>query len=132
MPFWMNAGKSMSQKSDLIRVRHMAEAAEKVITFSSGSNRSALDSDEKLALALVRLVEIIGEAASKVTNKTQSAHPEIPWADIVGTRNRLIHGYEQVDLDIVWQIVSTDVPLLLPGLKRIIHSLSQQDDFWSH
>jgi uncharacterized protein with HEPN domain len=64
------------------------------------------------ALALVRLLEIIGEAARRVSVGLRESHPEIPWAEIAGTRDRLIHGYFDVDLDIVWGIVTQDLPAL--------------------
>jgi uncharacterized protein with HEPN domain len=102
----------MPKKSDIIRLRHMLDASLKAAEFARGHDRPDLDRDEKLALALVRLIEIIGEAAAKVSPDVQVTNAQIPWKDIVGTRNRLIHGYEDVDLDVVWQIVSVDLPVL--------------------
>lgn len=110
----------MPAKSDLIRVRHMLGAAEKALRFTHGKNRVDLDTDEQLSLALVRILEIIGEAAAKVTLDCQTRNAEVPWKDIIGTRNRLIHGYEEVDLDIVWQIVKGDLPGLVVALKMAI------------
>ena len=108
------------QDRDIIRMRHMVDAATKAVSFVTGKSRDYLDEDEKLSLALVRLVEIIGEAASKVTAETQNRHPEIPWSDIIATRNRLIHAYEAVNLDILWAIVSADLPPLITQLQRAI------------
>ena len=108
------------QNRDVIRMRHMVDAATKSVSFIAGKTRKDLDSDEKLALALVRLVEIIGEAASKVTTETQNRHHAIEWRDIIGTRNRLIHAYEAVNLDVLWQIVSVDLPSLIIRLQRAI------------
>jgi len=107
----------MPKKSDIIRLRHMLDAAEKAINFVKGKGRPDLDRDEKLALALVRLIEIVGEAAVKVSGDVQARHSAIPWKEVVGTRNRLIHGYEDVDLDIVWRIVETDLPGLAQELR---------------
>src|SRR3989304_2534712 len=87
-----------SPKSDAIRMRHMLDACRKALLFTENKSRSDLDSNEKLALALVRLVEIIGEAASKITPDVQQRFSSIPWREITGTRNRLIHGYDQVNL----------------------------------
>ena len=69
-------------------------------------------------LAVVRLVEIIGEAARAVSEPTPIQFPEISWREIVGTRDRLIHGYEEVDLDILWTIVTDDLPVLVSELNR--------------
>ena len=82
-----------------------------------GIDRS-LDSDEMRTLAVVRLVEIIGEAARAVSEPTRTQFPEISWREIVGTRDRLIHGYEEVDLDILWTIVTDDLPVLVSELNR--------------
>jgi uncharacterized protein with HEPN domain len=107
-------------KSDAIRMRHMLEAGLKAIAFVRGRKRSDLDADEQLSLALVRLVEIIGEAAARVESATKDLYPEIPWRKIVGTRNNLIHGYDDVNLNILWQIVTSDLPDLTPKLQIAI------------
>ena len=98
----------------------MVDAATKSVSFITGKSRKDLDTDEKLALALVRLIEIVGEAASRVTTEAQIRLPEIPWRDIIGTRNRLIHAYEAVNLDILWEIVAADLPSLITRLQRAI------------
>ena len=73
-----------------------------------------------LALSLVQLIEIVGEAATQVTREFQNQHPEIPWAQIVGMRNRLIHAYFDIDMDRVWKIVKDDLPPLLVKLEKMI------------
>lgn len=110
----------MTQHDDASRLRHMLDAACKAVEFSAGKNRGSLDSEEQLVLSLTRLIEIIGEAARNVSLDMRSEHPEIPWSDIVGTRDRLTHGYFEVDYDIVWQIVSSDLPKLIPQLKKLV------------
>ena len=75
-----------------------------------------------LSLALVRLLEIIGEAAKGVSEELRQQYPEIPWKQIAGTRDRLIHGYFDVDLDIIWSIVADDLPILIAGLEMILPS----------
>ena len=71
-------------------------------------------------LALVRLLEVIGEAAGRIPKEEQESHSEIPWAEITGLRNRLIHGYDSVDMDILWQIIQFDLPPLITALEAII------------
>lgn len=105
---------------DEVRLRHMLDAARKTLDFTNGRSRSALDTDEQLTLALLRLLEIIGEAAKNVTAETRAAHPEIPWREIAGTRDRLIHGYFDVDLDVVWSIATGDLPRLVVSLEAIL------------
>jgi uncharacterized protein with HEPN domain len=108
----------MSRRDPAISLRQMHEHTHEVLQLMRGRIRTDLDSDRLLALALVRLLEIIGEAAGRVPADMQARRPGIPWPAIVGLRNRLIHGYDDVDHDIVWQIVTTDLPLLELELSR--------------
>ncbi|MBI3324129.1 MAG: DUF86 domain-containing protein [Candidatus Omnitrophica bacterium] len=110
----------MSKHEDAVRLRHMLDAAQKGVEFLKGRSRRDLETDEKLTLALVRLLEILGEAAKSVSADLRQRHPEIPWKDIAGTRDRLIHGYFDVDLDIVWQIMTADLPTLIAELQRVV------------
>jgi uncharacterized protein with HEPN domain len=98
----------------------MLDAACKAIAFTQGRTRTDLDHDEILALALVRLVEILGEAAKNVTQATKDQFPNIPWRQMAGTRDRLIHAYFEVNLDIIWDIVTTDLPPLLEILQMYL------------
>jgi len=98
----------------------MLDAARKALEFTRNCDRADLDRDEKLALSVVRLLEILGEAAKTVSEQCRERHPEIPWRQIGAARNRLIHGYFDVDLDVVWNIVSADLPVLLARLERIL------------
>lgn len=104
----------MSQRDPLVALRHMLDHAREAVALSGGKTREDLDTDRVLQLALSRLVEIIGEAASRVPQEIQSRHPSLPWREAVGARNRLIHGYDFVDRDILWEIVATDLPALIP------------------
>ena len=114
----------MLNSEDLVRLRHMLDAARKAVAFSEGRTRNDLDSDEMLSLALVRLLEIIGEAAKRVSEELWQQYPEIPWKQIAGTRDRLIHGYFDVDLDIIWSIIADDLPILIADLGKMIPSNS--------
>jgi uncharacterized protein with HEPN domain len=110
----------MSKAEDVVRIRHMLDAAQKAVDFTKNHKRCDLDSDEKLALSVVRLLEVLGEAAKSVSRQSQQEYPQIPWRQIAGTRDRLIHGYFDVDLDIVWKIVSTDLPSLVRELENAL------------
>ena len=104
---------------DTTRVRHMLDAAREALSFVEGITRADLDADRKTALSLVKCIEIIGEAAARVSEDLREAHSEIPWAAIVGMRNRLIHGYFDIDLDRVWDTVTNNLPPLISDLERI-------------
>ncbi|MFZ5471419.1 MAG: DUF86 domain-containing protein [Myxococcota bacterium] len=109
----------MSAREVETRLKHMLDAARRAVDHSRGRSRQTLDEDELLSLALVRLVEIIGEAAKNVPDEFRRKHPKIPWRAIAGTRDKLIHGYFDVDLDVLWQIVSGDLPELVRELEKI-------------
>jgi len=113
---------------NLVRLQHMLEAATEAVAFARHETRKTLESDRKLALALAMLVTIIGEAASRVTKEFQIEQSQIRWSDIVGTRNYLVHAYFKVDLDILWDIISNDLPILIPQLETIISSSDQTDE----
>jgi uncharacterized protein with HEPN domain len=88
--------------------------------FIKGRQRGDLDTDLMLQFALVRAIEIIGEAASKVSPETRTATPAIPWTRIVAMRNRLIHAYFDIDRDILWKTVKEELPNLLALLNPAI------------
>ena len=108
------------RKDDRVRLQHMLDAANEALTFIQGKNRADLDIDRMLVLSLIRELEIIGEAASKISAETRSQNTSIPWQDISGMRNRLIHAYFDVDLDTVWSTVSRDLPTLTAELEKIL------------
>jgi uncharacterized protein with HEPN domain len=83
--------------------------------------------DRLLQLAPTRLVEIVGEAASRVPAELQGRHPGLPWREAIGARNRLIHGYDFVDLDIRWGIVATDLPQLIPQIEQVVEFEAQRE-----
>jgi len=108
------------QPHDDIRLRHMLDSAEEAIEFAAGKSRNDFDDNRKLLLAIIKSIEIIGEAASQISEARKAENDNIPWKDIIGMRNRLSHGYFDVNLDIVWQTVKTDLPDLIKALKEII------------
>ena len=110
------------RKDDEIRLLHMLDAAREAMAFVRGRTRGDLDSDRQLVLALVKEVEIVGEAATQVTEPTRQGLPEIPWERIVGMRNRLVHAYFDINLDIVWKTVQGDLPELISLLEPAIQS----------
>jgi len=98
----------------------MLDAGEEALAFAAGRVRADLDSDRKLVLALIKLVEILGEAAAKVGVETRQKYPAIPWDAVVATRNRLIHGYFDINLDIVWDTITIDLPLIVAELRKAV------------
>lgn len=118
----------MSAIDDKTRLQHIRDAAQKIITFTENKTRASLAADDMLQLALVRLVEIIGEAAARLSDELTMKHNHIPWAAIVGMRNRLVHAYFDIDLDVVWDTVTVAVPDLLKQVEAILETDFTNDD----
>jgi uncharacterized protein with HEPN domain len=101
---------------DQIRLRHLREAAATAIDFSKGKQRHDLDDDELLRLALTKLVEIVGEAAKSISPEGRTAMPQVPWRAAARMRDRLVHQYFDINLNILWQTIPEDLPQLLVAL----------------
>ena len=110
----------MRPPEDEVLLRDMLDHARRAGDAVAGRRRSDLDTDPVLAAALERFIEVIGEAASKISTATQESAEEIPWRQIIGMRNRLVHGYAAVDHDIVWDVASADIPALIASLERLL------------
>ena len=108
------------RKDDEIRLRHMLDAAREAVSFTLGRTRSDLENDRQLVLALVKDIEIVGEAGTRITETTREQLPTIPWEEIIGMRNRLVHAYFSINLDIVWQTVGEDLPKLIALLEPLV------------
>lgn len=105
-----------------VRLRHMLDAAREATQMAQSKKRADLDAERPLNLSLVRLLEVVGEAASRVPVGERTEYSGIPWVQIVGLRNRLIHGYDNVDFDILWEIITQDLPPLIAELEKILSS----------
>lgn len=110
----------MSRHDDNITLRQMLDHIEEAVALARDRTRASLGSDRMFSLALLKLVEIVGEAAARTSDSMRATHPEIPWREIIGTRNRLVHGYDAVDYDILWDIVTADFPPLARQIKALV------------
>jgi len=110
------------REDDAIRLRHMLDAARHAVRFVQGRTRSDLDHDRQLVFALVKAIEIIGEAAYRVSEGGRANAAELPWDDMVAMRRRLVHAYFDIDLDILWRTTQEDLPPLIAALERAMPS----------
>jgi len=110
----------MTHHDDRTRLQHMLDHALEAVEMIRDRSRADLDSDRKLNLSLVRLVEITGEAAARVSLAERARYPGIPWDDIIGLRNRVVHGYDEVDFDILWDTVELHLPPLINELRQAL------------
>jgi uncharacterized protein with HEPN domain len=106
-------------KDDLVYIGHMLDMAQKATSFVEGIERAEFDADEPLRLALRHLIQIIGEAARRISLEYREAHSEIPWKDIVGMRSKIVHDYFDVDENAVWDTVTNELPGLIFQLRQI-------------
>ena len=110
----------MPRHDDTIPLLHMLNHAREAVSMIAGREPESLGKERMLELALIRLVEIIGEAAGRVSQAGQAQYNEIPWREVTGMRNRLIHGYDSVDLGVLWDTVELDLPPLISQLEKIL------------
>jgi uncharacterized protein with HEPN domain len=110
----------MSRHDPMVRLHHMLDHAQEAVEMVRNRSRTDLDTDRMLNLALVRLMEIVGEAAVRIPEEFRSRHPQVPWRDVAALRHRLIHGYDTVNFDILWTIIQHDLPPLIAQLEAII------------
>ena len=106
-------------------IQDMIEFSEKVLSYTEGLDQEAFIADELTYDATLRNVELIGEAASHIPSEVREAHPDIPWRAIVGARNRLAHGYLNVNNNIVWTIIQDAIPNLLPALQNLLNTTNE-------
>jgi len=115
-------------EDDRVRLQHMLDAAREALSFVAGRERRDLDADRMLVLALVKSIEIIGEAGTRVSEEGRDATPAVPWPEIIAMRNRLVHAYFDVNLDVVWATVREDLPALVAALQDALNDVGHQRD----
>lgn len=103
-----------------IRIQHMIDAAEEALSFAADTSEKDFSKNRMLILSVIKEIEIIGEAASKISEVTKSKYSDIQWQDIVSMRNRLIHGYFDVNVKLVWNTIKNNLPPLIKTLKEIL------------
>ncbi len=112
-------------RDDTVYLLHMIETARKAATKASGVTAPEFLADENLHLAVTHLLQVVGEAASRVSPETRSRHPAIPWKGVIGLRHRVVHDYLDVDLDIVWKVATEDLRPLIVALEHLVAGESQ-------
>ena len=117
----------MSRRTELQRLADMIDAGERAIRHLGGRDLAALTADELRSDAIVRALEVVGEACKHVSKPVRDRFPAIPWSAIAGMRDRLIHGYDQVDWEIVWDTVTRFVPAALPELRAARDALLAEE-----
>ncbi len=108
-----------AERDERLYLADMRDAVDRILRYTLGG-RAAFFADPMVQDAVIRNLEVMGEAVRQVSATTRSAHPEVPWRQIAGTRDRVIHGYFTVDLEIVWEIVATELPPLQKHLAALV------------
>jgi uncharacterized protein with HEPN domain len=107
-------------QGDLLYLGHMLDVSVQAVEKIRGKSREDFDGDENLRLALTHLIQMIGEAARRVSVESRQEHSQIPWSDVIGMRHKLVHDYLDVDYDVVWEVVTTDLPELISHLSPTV------------
>jgi uncharacterized protein with HEPN domain len=112
----------MSKHADIVPLGDMLDYGRRVVAKVTDISRSAFDADDNLQLATTHLLQIIGEAAGRVSVAARIDHPDIDWPKIVGMRNRIVHDYRRIDLAVVWETATLDIPKLVLALEAFMPS----------
>jgi uncharacterized protein with HEPN domain len=107
-------------QGDLLYLGHMLDVSIQAVEKIREKSREEYEEDENLRLALAHLVQMIGEAARRVSPESQRTYSQIPWSDVIGMRHKIVHDYLDVDFDVVWEVVTTDLPELISQLSPIV------------
>ena len=110
-------------KGDQLYLGHMLDVSIQAIEKIKGKSRENFETDDNLRLALTHLIQMIGEAARRVSPESKQRYPQIPWSDVIGMRHKLVHDYLDVDFDVVWEVVTSDLPELISQLSPIVPPL---------
>jgi uncharacterized protein with HEPN domain len=108
------------QQGDLLYLGHMLDVSLQAVEKLQGKSREDFEADENLRLALTHLIQMIGEAARRVGPESRQRYSQIPWSDVIGMRHKIVHDYLDVDFDVVWEVVKTDLPELIAQLGPIV------------
>lgn len=108
------------QHDDSVYLGHMLDTARKVFERVKGRTREQFDADEDARDAIAHRVQIIGEAASRLSQSFRDANPQVPWHRAIGMRHRIVHGYMDVDYDILWQVATKSLPELIAHLATLV------------
>ncbi|HEX6133183.1 MAG TPA: HepT-like ribonuclease domain-containing protein [Longimicrobiales bacterium] len=105
---------------DRLPLEQMLDAARRLSRLARERGRATFDDDDVLRLAMLQLIQRLGESASRLSADFRFAHPELPWAEMIGLRNRIVHSYDDLDPDIIWHVASADVEPVIAALERVL------------
>ena len=117
----------MSKRKDIDLIQDIKESIERIVSYTHDIEYGDFTQDNKTQDAVIRNIEIMGEAAKALSEKVKKDNSDIPWKNIAGTRDKLIHAYFGVNVDIVWSIVKEEIPELFPKVKSILQDMKEKN-----
>jgi uncharacterized protein with HEPN domain len=108
-----------TQRDDIVYLRHIRDAVGRVGSYVAGLDENRFMENPLVQDAVIRQLQVLGEAAKRLSREFRTGSPEIPWSDIAGMRNKLVHDYMGVDLEVVWETATVDIPALASRLDRL-------------
>ena len=116
------------KKKDIIYIKHIRDAIELISVYTKDLNSTDFNSKVIIQDAVIRRIQVIGEAVKNVSQSFKEKYNEIPWKKIAGMRDKIIHGYFNVDIDIVWKVIVKDIPILKKNIEEIIKKEDKSTD----
>ena len=107
-------------KTNEVYLHHILDAIRQIESYTAEIDRDVFEADDMRQDAVIRQIEIIGEAGRQLSDDFQDEHNHVPWSDIIGMRNRIVHDYMNIDLDIVWEVIHHDLPTLKSSVQRLL------------
>ena len=101
-------------------IQDMLDFSERVLSYTDGLDEAAFFTGDLTYDATIHNILLIGEAASNIPVDVRKAHPNIPWGEIIGTRNRVVHGYRELNQAVIWNIIQMEIPTLIPQLQELL------------
>jgi uncharacterized protein with HEPN domain len=113
----------MSQHDDRVSLHQMLDHAEEVVALATGRVREHLDTDRQFQLSVLHLIQTVGEASRRISPEFRDSHTEVEWQEVAGMRSRIVHAYDAVDMNLVWDIIQMDLPVLIAQLRRLLQDI---------
>ena len=117
----------MLLNDDQVRLQHIIDSTREALAYVEDTDHSAFEKNRLLQHGLVPCIEVIGEASARLSKSLHDANPQIPWAAMIGMRNRIVHAYFDIDIDLVWKTATEDLPVLLAQVETIVQNLTRPE-----
>lgn len=117
----------MTSRTNLDYANDILDSIKDALAFASGMSQAEFEEDKKTLYAVVRSLEVMGEASKRIPESVQKKYPKIPWKKMIATRDKLIHGYSGIEKAVIWEVIKADLPPLLPPVEKMVRELEKEE-----